>query len=442
MPTRAQGTGWEWSAQTDACAARPRSARARSPAPCRVIGAAGAGRSPQTPRRTTVRHDDDFFADADAEPEPAPHRDVASNGAGPPAARSAPPARGAVRTLREALTGASPGEPRASGADRPLAAALAVDELALEDEPELVDVAARRPPRPILRSEVHHRPPTLLERVQAWLSEALLSSGERAERAVDARLAHLPRASRTNLVVFAGPRGGVGKTTAARAIGGLWAAARCGTVVLLDADQDYGPAADLVPDSRRSARTISDVLADFEQPPHPPELRPYLSCLEDGLQLLAAPSTRQERHKLAEDPRHYERALGLLRGVDVLLMDCAGGIGKVQQWALRQADQAVVFATPDFMAANNVARVLTDAEVKLPARTTLVLNNPRPEGRGDQEAIERHFARHHFEERVALPFEQKLRDTLDQGTYELAALARRTRLPLKRLAATVGEGLQ
>src|SRR4051794_4276359 len=146
--------------------------------------------------------------------------------------------------------------------------------------------------------------------------------------------------------------------------------------------------------------------------------------------------------KLAEDTRHYERALGLLRGVDVLLMDCAGGIGKVQQWAMRQADQAVVFATPDFMAANNVARVLTDAEVKLPARTTLVLNNPRPEGRGDQEAIEGLSARPPLGGRVALPFEQRLRDTLDQAPYELAALARRTRLPLKRLAATVGEGLQ
>src|SRR3954447_2761205 len=138
MPTRAQGTGWEWSAQTDAFAARPRSARARSPAPCRVIGAAGAGRSPQIPRRATVRHDDDFFADADAEPEPAPVRDVASNGAGPPAARSAPPPRGAVSTLREALTGASPAGPRASGADRLPAAALAVEEPALEEGPERV----------------------------------------------------------------------------------------------------------------------------------------------------------------------------------------------------------------------------------------------------------------------------------------------------------------
>jgi MinD-like ATPase involved in chromosome partitioning or flagellar assembly len=388
--------------------------------------------------------EDDFFADADAaEAEPAEPLDVDANGAGPPAARTAPPARGTVSSLRDALTGGPSGAPRARRPDRPPAAAPPT----AGADGDLDETGARRPPRPILRSEVHHRPPTLLQRVRQWLDEALMSSGERAERDVDGRLAQLPRASRTNLIVFAGPRGGVGKTTVARAVGGLLAEARCGTVAFWDADQDYGPAADLVPDGRRSPKTIMDLLADFEEPPHPPELRPYLSSFPDGLQLLAAPATRKEMSELIEEDenkqlKHLNRVLELLRGVDVLLMDCAGGIGKVQLWALERADQAVVFATPDFVAANNVARVLSDEDVELPDRTTLVLNNPRPEGRGDLEAIERHFARHSFEERIALPFDQRLRDMLDQGTYDLAVLGRRTRLPLKRLAAAVGEGLQ
>jgi len=382
--------------------------------------------------------EDDFFADADApEAQPGHPRHVDANGAGPPAARTAPPARGAVSSLHEALTGApQPGTPRASRADRPPAAAESVE---LDDEPGAED-HARRPPRPILRSEVHHRPPTALQRLREWIAEALMSAGERAERAEDARLARLPRASRTNLIVYAGPRGGVGKTTAARAVGGLLSAARFGTVVLLDADRDYGPAADLVPDAQRSPKTIVDLLADLTEAPHPPELRPYLSTFDDGLLLLGAPATRAEMKQLK--PEDYARALSLLRGVDVVLMDCAGGVGDLQEWALREADQAVVFATPDYVAANNVARVLTDEDVQLPERTMLVLNNPRPEGRGDLAAIERHFARHHFEERIALPFDQQLRDMLDQGTYDLAALPRRTRLPLKRLAAAVGEGLQ
>ncbi|MEA2139876.1 MAG: hypothetical protein QOG56_3026 [Solirubrobacteraceae bacterium] len=298
----------------------------------------------------------------------------------------------------------------------------------------------RRPPRPILRSEVHHQVDSRLRRLRRWLSEALTSRAELAEFAEDRRLERLPSTSRTNLVVFVGPRGGVGKTTVARAVGGLLSMARCGTVVLMDADRDYGPAGDLAPDSRRSAKTLSDLLADFDDAPHPPELRPYVSALDDGLLILSAPSTRAEMRALT--PLHYERALGLLRGVDVVLMDCAGGIGDLQEWALREADQAVVFATPDFVAANNVAKVLTDEEVRLPRRSTLVLNNPRPEGAGDMNAIEQHFARHHLEERVVLPYDQRLRVMLDQGTYELRSLERSTRVPLKRLAAAIGEGLR
>ena len=68
--------------------------------------------------------DDDFFADADApEAQQGRERDVDTNGAGPPAARTAPPARGAVSNLHDALTGAAqPAAQRAGHADRPPAA--------------------------------------------------------------------------------------------------------------------------------------------------------------------------------------------------------------------------------------------------------------------------------------------------------------------------------
>jgi MinD-like ATPase involved in chromosome partitioning or flagellar assembly len=398
-----------------------------------------------------MRRDDDFFADAtdsDAargvdDPEP-PRR----------AARTPPkpsgPARGAPRA-RLPERSAPPAEPpagvkpkrerfgglRAATAARPRPA----EHVSTPRHEPAVDPSGRqRPPRPILRSEVHHHDTSPLRRMRQWLSDALTSPAELAEFAEDRRLAQLPGTSRTNLIVFVGPRGGVGKTTVARAVGGLLSTARCGTVILMDADRDYGPAVDLAPDSRRSPKTLSDLLTDFDTAPHPPQLRPYLSTLDDGLLILGAPSTRAEMRALTPD--HYERALGLLRGADVVLMDCAGGIGDLQEWALRVADQAVVFATPDFVAANNVAKVLSDPDVGLPRRSTLVLNNPRPEGAGDMSAIEQHFARHHLEERVVLPYDQRLRVMLDQGTYALEALDRTTRVPLKRLAATVGEGLR
>jgi len=413
-----------------------------------------------------MRLDDDFFADAaDAEEETRGprERDAAQRAASPvrkppPSARkpgagarkpgsgapgngapvrrvprpSIPAGQGVGTGLRERLASARAASPARR---REAAAARAPVEEPLTDAS-----GVQRPPRPILRNEVHHQDASPLRRLRGWIGDALTSRAEFAEYAEDRRLARLPSTSRTNLIVFVGPRGGVGKTTVARAVGGLLSTARCGTVVLMDADRDYGPAGDLAPDSRRSNKSLSNLLADFDEAPHPPQLRPYLSTLDDGLLILGAPSTRAEMRALT--PEHYARALGLLRGADVVLMDCAGGIGDLQEWALRVADQAVVFATPDYVAANNVAKVLTDPDVGLPERSTLVLNNPRPEGAGDMSAIEQHFARHHLEERVVLPYDQRLRVMLDQGTYALEALDRSTRVPLKRLAAAVGEGLR
>jgi MinD-like ATPase involved in chromosome partitioning or flagellar assembly len=404
--------------------------------------------------------EDDFFADStdadadavrtgrrDGDPVDRSERPVQgpvpasrTNGAGARRPPSAPARPGTVGNLRGALSRArATQEPRAPRPARPPRAEAAPAPPPVE-EPRLAVDAVQRPPRPILRNEVHHQTLTPLRRLRSWLSDTLTSKAELAEFAEERRLQRLPSTSRTNLIVFVGARGGVGKTTVARAVGGLLSMARCGTVVLMDADRDYGPAADLAPDSRRSSKTLSDLLADFDEAPHPPQLRPYLSTLDDGLLILGAPSTRAEMRALT--PLHYERALGLLRGADVVLMDCAGGIGDLQEWALRVADQAVVFATPDYVAANNVAKVLTDEEVRLPERSTLVLNNPRPEGAGDMTAIEQHFARHNLEERVVLPYDQRLRVMLDQGTYDLTCLERSTRVPLKRLAATVGEGLR
>ena len=396
-----------------------------------------------------TRHDDGGPVDREGRPAVGPVPASRANGAGARRSPSAPTRPGAVGNLRGALSRAratqaeAPRAPQAPGAPRatrPPRASVAPPPPPAVEEPRPSENGAHRPPRPILRTEVHHQSVSPIRRLKSWVSDTLTSKAELAEFAEDRRLENLPSTSRTNLVVFVGARGGVGKTTVARAVGGLLSMARCGTVVLMDADRDYGPAGDLAPDSRRSSKTLTDLLADFDEAPHPPQLRPYMSTLDDGLLILEAPSTRAEMRALT--PLHYERALGLLRGADVVLMDCAGGIGDLQEWALRVADQAVVFATPDYVAANNVAKVLTDEEVRLPERSTLVLNNPRPEGAGDMTAIAQHFARHNLEERVVLPYDQRLRVMLDQGTYRLSALERSTRVPLKRLAATVGEGLR
>jgi len=87
-----------------------------------------------------------------------------------------------------------------------------------------------RPRRLILSSEVHHESVSLLKQLRSRIGDALTSPAELAEFAEDRRLARLPSTSRTNPIVFVGPRGGVGKTTVARSVvacSALRAAARC-----------------------------------------------------------------------------------------------------------------------------------------------------------------------------------------------------------------------
>jgi MinD-like ATPase involved in chromosome partitioning or flagellar assembly len=376
---------------------------------------------------------DPLFADDREESAPQPAAVAA-----PAAFAPAPTDTGAPDELgdEDLVAGPRPRRLRPALPDADLAEAV-------EDSPPAPDGRSRQAatPRPILRDEVHHQVPGAWERLTAWLQDLLTSRGQRAEQAEEQRLAVLPAPSRTNLIVFCGPRGGVGKTTTVRTVGGLLARATRGTVVAVDGDQDYGPLADLVPDAARSGRTLTDLLDDFTDPPPPPRLRPYLSALPDGLLVLAAPADTAKMQELT--PADYERALELLAGADVVLLDCAGGITKpLPKWALSVADQAVVMTTPDFVAANNIARVLSESEVQLPPRTTLVLNETRPAGPGDRRAIEAHFERHALEQRVAIPYDGELHAMLDRATYRLDELARPTRLPLKALAATIGEGLR
>lgn len=295
--------------------------------------------------------------------------------------------------------------------------------------------------RPIQRSDVHHKAPSIAQRLVAVGRQFLTPQAEREEAALDERLRNLPSTSRTNRIVSVGPRGGVGKTTVTRAVGGALAGAVCGSVVLLDADRYYGPAATLAPDAGRSTKTIGDLLADFREPPHMPELRPYLSRLPDDLLILGAPESLEEAKALG--PEQYERALYLLQAIDVVLLDFAGGIGGLQEWAIENADQAVLFTTPDFMSARSIDKVLADRAVTWPECRTLVLNNPREEGDADVTAVQAHFARSGFtmRQQIVLPYDHDLRVRLDKALYDLEGQGRDWRVPLKRLAATIGEGL-
>jgi MinD-like ATPase involved in chromosome partitioning or flagellar assembly len=392
--------------------------------------------------------EDDFFADADAPEALEDHgRDVDTNGAGPPAARTAPPARETVSSL-EALTGAAePGAPRVRRADRLPAAAGRLEPEAAEDhhEPALRPAA---PPRPIGRGDVYRHPvvagreqrDTLLRQLMHRVRDLLTSPNEREEQLLGQRLGTLPAVSRTNVIAVLSPKGGVGKTTSTYLVGDALADLGRVDVVAVDANPDYGTLGALAPDAIRSDRTLADLLEAFEQRPTFAELRPYLSQVRSGLKLLGAPGDPEVMQRLtAED---YDKLLELLaQHVEVVLLDCGTGLaGPLARWAIQRADQLVIVTTPDWVTSNNVAGALS--QVRHAGQATLVLNQARLRGPGDQRAIEDHFRRQAIEQRVTIPYDEQLRTMLDSGTYDLAQLGRPTRLAIKSLAVTVGEGLR
>ncbi len=303
-----------------------------------------------------------------------------------------------------------------------------------------------RRPRPILRDE-HYRHRMVagrevregpLRRLLAALREALTSPAAREERELDARLRTLPAVSRQNVIAFISPRGGVGKTTLSFVVGSALAEFTRGSVLAVDGDSDYGPLANLAADATRSDRGLDEVLADFPARPSLAELRPYLSATPTGLRLLGAPTDPRAMERL--EPEDYDRLLELLGDVETIILDCGAGLTKpLVRWAIARADQLVVTTKPDWVTANNVAQALDGVPRE---RTTLVLNQVRTRAPGDRRSLERHFARHELRQRLTVPYDEQLAAMLDSATYDLAELGRPSRLAVKELAATVGEGLR
>ena len=271
--------------------------------------------------------------------------------------------------------------------------------------------------------------------------ELLTSKGEREEAELDERLRRPSTVSRMNVIAVVSPKGGVGKTTTTWLVGDALASVARASVCAIDANPDYGTLGLLVPDARRSDRTLADLLVDHEdrEPPNAAELEPYLSSLVSGLRVLEAPS---DLHVMATmGAQQYERLLELVqRQIATVILDCGTGLASpVARWAMGRADQVLIVTTPDWVTSNNVSAALRHVPAR---RATLVLNQVRSGVAGNRQAIADHFAAQAVERRHAVPYDEQLRTMLDSGTYELTGPKRATRLAVKRLAAQVGEDLR
>ncbi len=306
------------------------------------------------------------------------------------------------------------------------------------------------PQRSLSRRECQHattvcgekipdRLPVRLRRVWQTL---VTSDRERQEAGLDARLCKRQGVTRTNLVAVVSPKGGVGKTTSAFLIGDLLASRPKLRVLAIDTNPDFGTLAKLAPDSHRSERQLTDVIAQMDRIRSAPELDPFMSTTPAGLHLLGAPQRPEVMEGMT--PELYGRLLSFLgRFYHVILLDLGTGLTEpLARFALERADQAVLVTTPDWITSSTVLDALDYVLLRLGGhQVTLATNKVPPPSTPVPQALEARLRSHQIARRVDIPQDERLRRMLDQGTYVCEQLDRPTRHAVKRLALAVAEQL-
>jgi MinD-like ATPase involved in chromosome partitioning or flagellar assembly len=264
----------------------------------------------------------------------------------------------------------------------------------------------------------------------------LVTRGERDEAELERLIRSHPSVTRANVVAVISPKGGVGKTTSAFVLGNLIADRLRLRVVAVDANPDFGTLASLSPDRLRCARTLADLLADIEQVHTAAELRRYVSPLPSGLHVLGAPRDPEVMERLG--PESYGELLALLSTFyEVVILDLGTGVaGPIAQFAIRRADQIVLVTTPEWVTSSLVLEALEHLEHE---RTTVACNKFYARGPADMKELERRLHERRLHRSVAIPFDDQLATMLDTGTYQLDALDRTSRLPIKKLGLLVAE---
>lgn len=343
------------------------------------------------------------------------------------------------------MTELTPPAARESVDERRAVASPAPSSPQQSERPSGQNESMQRNRAPLRRVDVYERPivdgrelsDNLLTRLSSRARLLLMTKLEAEEALLERRLRDQPGVSRTNTVALISPKGGVGKTTSTFIAGNLLATHLKLRCLAVDLNPDFGTLAALAPDAARVESSMAELLRDRAQIGSAAELRRYVSRLPSGLHLLAAPPQAEVIDQMT--PSIYDELLTFVgQFYDVILLDLGTGVaGPIAQFAIQRADQAVVVTTPEWITATNVLGALRYLQL---GRATLVVNQA-VRNSGDSRALEAHFETQRLSKRVAIPYDQQLRTMLDSGTYSLAALRRRTRVPVKQLGLAVADQL-
>jgi MinD-like ATPase involved in chromosome partitioning or flagellar assembly len=274
-------------------------------------------------------------------------------------------------------------------------------------------------------------------RLRRQFQRFLVSEQEREEAGLERRLRAQPGVTRPNTIALISPKGGVGKTTCTFLAGNVLAGHLNLRTIAVDANPDFGTLARLAPDGRRSQRSLADLLADVDRLKTAAELGSYVSRLPTGLHVLGAPRDAELTASLGPD-RYGELVALLSTFYEVVLLDLGTGVaGPLARFAVERADQVVLITTPEWVTSTVVFEALSYLQHE---HTTVAINKSQL-GSAAVDAIEDRFRAEHLHRAVTIPFDERLATMLDCGAYSLEALARRTRVAVKRLGLAVADQL-
>jgi MinD-like ATPase involved in chromosome partitioning or flagellar assembly len=277
-------------------------------------------------------------------------------------------------------------------------------------------------------------PRDLLGRLHRKAQRVLVSRREREEAVVEQRLRAHPGVTRPNTVALISPKGGVGKTTATFLVGNLLASHLKLRVVAVDANPDFGTLARLAPDSRRSQRSLADLLRDADRLHTAAQLSPYVSRLATGLHVVGAPVDARLPARLGTEG-YGELVAFLSTFYDVVLLDLGTGIvGQLVRFVTDRADRVVLVTTPEWVTSSVVLEALRHVRHD---HATVAINKAFDH----PTAVEERFRAEHLHRAVTIPYDDELATMLDCGAYSLEALKRETRVAVKRLGLAVAEQL-
>lgn len=190
------------------------------------------------------------------------------------------------------------------------------------------------------------------------------------------KVARVPMRDSGSVVVVAGQKGGIGKTTISVNLASTLARENKGSVLLVDLDPDFGDAGILLDlnTNYSTARAARDQ-AEFEFD----SFKRSLALHESGAFLLGAPQSFSER--LPTSARDLQTLIAFAsKAFDYVLIDTPCMLNETVVAALNVADVTLVTTTLEFGSLRNTTLMLREMlyEGVNPARTVMVANHIEP----------------------------------------------------------------